>query len=94
MGFPLEQATIALRAAFGDVSRAAEYLFNPSSMPAMPAMAAAAAPAATGGVAATPAASGTAVSLFSSFFHVSEYLTNLIMMFYTQFLHLHPQDII
>lgn len=33
MGFPLEQAQVALSAAFGDVSRAAEYLFNPSSMP-------------------------------------------------------------
>ena len=57
MGFQLEQATVALSAAFGDVSRAAEYLFNPASMPQMsaPAPAAPAGAAAPGAPAKAPA---------------------------------------
>jgi len=45
MGFPQDQCVAALRAAFGDPSRAVEYLMDPSAMPAPePELPAAAAP--------------------------------------------------
>ena len=53
-------ATAALRAAFGDVNRAIQYVFDPSSMPSLPP---AASPSASPQTAAAPAAGGNAAAL-------------------------------